>query len=75
MLHVIRARCAARDLHTIAPGPLDRACWRQFAAQCGDCKKSRIASLNTMMMMTMMMMMMMMMMMIVIIIKVTDRHM
>ena len=24
----------ARDLHTIAPRPLERTCWRQFAAQC-----------------------------------------
>ena len=24
------------DLHTIAPGPLERACWRQFAALWGD---------------------------------------
>ena len=24
MLHVISALCAARDLHTIAPGPLER---------------------------------------------------
>ena len=31
-LHVISARCVARDLHTIAPRPLERACWRQFAA-------------------------------------------
>ena len=31
-LHVISARCVARDLHTVAPGPLERACWRQFAA-------------------------------------------
>ena len=23
----------ARDLHTIAPGPLERTCWRRFAAQ------------------------------------------
>ena len=43
MMHVISARCVARDLHTIAPGPLKRMCWRQFAAQSGDCKKSRIA--------------------------------
>ena len=45
-LHVISARCVARDLHTIAPGPLERTCWRQFAALWGDCKKSRIAPLN-----------------------------
>ena len=31
-LHVISARCVARDLHTIAPGPLERTYWRQFAA-------------------------------------------
>ena len=46
MLHVKSARCVARDLHKIAPGPLERACWRQFAALRGDCKKSRIAPLN-----------------------------
>ena len=46
MLHVISARCVAHDLHTIAPGPLERACWRRFAALWGDCKKSRIAPLN-----------------------------
>ena len=33
----------AHDLHTIAPGPLECACWRQFVAQWGDCKKSWIA--------------------------------
>ena len=27
-------------------GPLERACWRQFAALWGDCKKSQIAPLN-----------------------------
>ena len=32
MLHVISTRCVARDLHTIAPWPLERTCWRQFAA-------------------------------------------
>ena len=46
MLHVISAQCVAHDLHSIAPGPLERACWRQFAALWGDCKKSRIAPLN-----------------------------
>ena len=46
MLHVISARCVARDLHTTVPGPLERTCWRRFAAQWGDCKKSRIAPLN-----------------------------
>ena len=62
------ARCVARDLHTITPGPLERTCWRQFAALCGDCKKkSRIASLNAIIIIiiiiiVMMMMMMMMMM-------------
>ena len=45
-LHVISVRCVARDLHTIAPGPLERTCWRQFAALWGDCKKSRIVPLN-----------------------------
>ena len=25
MMHVMSARCVARDLHTIAPGPLERA--------------------------------------------------
>ena len=55
MLHVINARCVERHLHTIAPVPLERTCWRRFEAQLGDCKKSRIAPLNAMMM-TMMMM-------------------
>ena len=43
-LHVISARCVARDVLTIAPGPLEL--WRQFAALWGDCKTSRIAPLN-----------------------------
>ena len=30
----------------IAPGPPERACWKQFAALWGDGKKSRIAHLN-----------------------------
>ena len=46
MLHVIGARCVAHDLQTNAPWPLERTCWRQFATQWGDCKKSRIAPLN-----------------------------
>ena len=46
MLHVISARCVARDLHTFAPVPLERTCWGGLAAQGGDCKKSRIAPLN-----------------------------
>ena len=43
MVHVISARCVARDLHTITPGPLERTCWGRFTAQWGDCKKSGIA--------------------------------
>ena len=43
---MISAQCVARDLHTIASGPLERTCWRQLAALWGDCKKSRIAPLN-----------------------------
>ena len=39
VLHVMNARCVARDLHTITSGPLERACWRQFAAQKGDFRK------------------------------------
>ena len=35
MLHMISARCVARDLHTTAHLPLERTCWRQFAAQWG----------------------------------------
>ena len=46
MLHVIGARCVAREFNTIVPWPLERTCWRQFAAQRGDCKKSRTAPLN-----------------------------
>ena len=45
-LHVISARCAARDLHTVAPGPLERTCWRQFGRCEEIVKKSRIAPLN-----------------------------
>ena len=45
-LHMISARCVIRYLHTIAPGPLVRVCWRQFAALWGYCKKSRIAPLS-----------------------------
>ena len=45
-LHVIGARCVARDFHTTVPGPLERTCWRQLAAQRGDCKKSRTVPLN-----------------------------
>ena len=41
--HVISAWCVARDLHTTAPRPLQGTCWRQVAAQWGDCKKSQIA--------------------------------
>ena len=33
MLQVISARCVARDLLTIAPGPLEHMCWKQFVAQ------------------------------------------
>ena len=43
---MISAWCVAHDLHTIAPRPLERTCWKQFAALWGDCKKSRIAPLN-----------------------------
>ena len=39
LLHVISAQCFACDLHTIAPGPLECACWRWFAVQQGDCVK------------------------------------
>ena len=46
ILHVISTLCVARDLHTIAPGPLERTCWRQLAAQWEDCKKSRVAPFN-----------------------------
>ena len=43
---MISVWCVARNLHTVAPGPLERTFWRQFAALWGDCKKSRIAPLN-----------------------------
>ena len=33
ILHVISALCAARDLHTIAPGPHELTYWIQFAEQ------------------------------------------
>ena len=42
MFHMTSPLCAACDLHTNAPRPLESRCWRQFAAQRGDCKKSRI---------------------------------
>ena len=45
-LHVKSARCVACDLHTIAPRSLERTCWRQFAAQREDCKKSWTVPLN-----------------------------
>ena len=38
MLHVMSVRCVARDLHANATWPLQCTCWRQFAAQWGDCK-------------------------------------
>ena len=38
------ARRVARDLHTIAPRPLECTCWRKFAAQQGDCIKSQTAN-------------------------------
>ena len=40
---MISVRCVARDLHTIAPGPLDRTSWRQFASLWGDLKISNSA--------------------------------
>ena len=46
MVHVISDRCVACDLHTIVHGPLERTCWRRFAAQWGYCERSRIALLN-----------------------------
>ena len=46
MLHVISARCVARDLHMIAPGTLERMCWTQFVAPWGGCEKSQIALSN-----------------------------
>ena len=44
MLHVMSAQCVAHDLHTIAPGPLEHTCWRQFAPQWEDCKKILICA-------------------------------
>ena len=46
MLHMISAWCVARDLRTVAPGSLERTCWRQLVAQWGDCKNSWIVPLN-----------------------------
>ena len=43
---MISARCVARDLHTVAPRPLERTCWRLSAAEWGDCKQFWIAPLN-----------------------------
>ena len=51
-LHVISARCVARDLHAIAPRPLESTCWRQLMVLWGDCKKSRIAPLNAIIIIT-----------------------
>ena len=34
------AQCVECDLHKIAPRPPQRACWRQFEVQWGDCKIS-----------------------------------
>ena len=45
-LHVIGAWCVAHDFHTVVSWPLECKCWRQFAAQWGDYKKSWTASLN-----------------------------
>ena len=45
MLHMISARCVARNLHTTAPGP-ECKCWRQFTAQWGDCQNSWTAPLD-----------------------------
>ena len=44
--HLMSAQCVARDLHTIAPGPLERTCWRRFVALSGDCNKSQTAPFN-----------------------------
>ena len=30
---MISSQCVARDLHTIVPWPLERTCWKEFAAQ------------------------------------------
>ena len=35
---MLSAQCIAHDLHMIAPWPLQRICWRQFAAQWTDMK-------------------------------------
>ena len=37
MLHVIGARCVARDLHTIATEPLECTCWRRFSNYVFEC--------------------------------------
>ena len=54
MLHVMSARCVARDLHTIVPRPVEHTCWRSFAAQWGDSKKSQIVPLNVIIIMIIM---------------------
>ena len=46
MLHVIGTGCVARDFHMIMPWPFAHTCWRQVAAQRGDCKKSLTVPLN-----------------------------
>ena len=38
MLHLMSTLRVAHYFHTIVPGPLQLACWRQFAVQLGNCK-------------------------------------
>ena len=38
---MIRSRCVACDLLTIAPRPLERMCWRPVVGQWWDCQKSQ----------------------------------
>ena len=46
MLHMISTCCAARDLHTIAPGPLERSVGDSSQRSEEIVKKSQIAPLN-----------------------------
>ena len=46
MLYAISARCVARDLHKIAPGPFERTCLETVRDAVRRLYKSRIAPFN-----------------------------
>ena len=45
MLHVISAQSVARDVHTVAPGPLERTCWKR-SRHSEQIVKTRFVPLN-----------------------------